>query len=238
MVERLVRSIHMYTVNKTRSRKKLLAQFVLAFVIFIVLAAILFWFFVIKNTDESSANFVRSGGTIAVVAPATIDISTDEFTVTLPEGWALLGKMNPYYNQVYYEFQSQVKDYENRWLRVYVDIYPEDFALNRLLPVAAKDNGLVPGTISSDCKTFQGAPKPGTGQVTSQTWTAVWEGVTFTCNMVSPVNNIGTGSVKDGYGVPVTGTKGTHEYFFVYIDHNVRPDASILTDAVKSFEAL
>jgi len=229
----------MYTVNKTRSRKKLLIEFIAVLLAIFIVAAFLVWFFIFRGGTQSSASFNKTGGTVAVVEAATIEFTVDEFKISLPEGWELLGKQNPYYNQLYYEFQSKVKDYDNRWLKVFVDVIPQDYALNKLLPITVEGNKLKPGIMSDDCKTFTGAPKPGSGQTSAQTWKATWENVTFICNMQSQQNHVGTASAADGYNVPVTGpAKGTHKYFFVYIDHNVRPDTSILTDAVKSFEAL
>jgi hypothetical protein len=57
--------------------------------------------------------------------------------------------------------------------------------------------------------------------------------------MTGQQNQVGTASADDGYNVPITGPlKGTHTYFFVYTDNNVRPDTSILSDALKTFVAL
>lgn len=229
----------MYTVNKTRSRKKLFIEFVVTLGILFGLLAFGLWFFIFRHNDESSASFSRAGGTVAVVEAATKEFAVDEFTMELPDGWELNGKLNPFYNQVYYEFQSKIKDYDNRWLRVYIDVIPEEFSLNKLLPITVLENTLEAGTVSEDCKTFNGAPKIGSGQTNAQTWKATWEDITFICNMVGQQNYIGTATAKDGYAVPVTGPiKGTHKYFFVYIDHNVRPDTKILVDAVESFEAI
>ena len=229
----------MYTVNKTRSRKKLLLEFMIAIAIFFAICALIIWFLLFRDNSESSASFSKAGGTVAVVQAATKQFTVDEFTIELPEGWELLGKQNPYYNQVYYEFQSKVKDYENRWLKVFVDVIPDDYALNKILPITVEDNRLKPGIMSEDCQSFQGSPKPGSGQTSSQTWRATWEDVSFVCAMSGIQNNIGTASQNEGYATSVTGPiKGTHKYFFVYTDHNVRPDSSILVDAIKSFEAL
>jgi hypothetical protein len=230
----------MYTVNKTRSRKKLLTQVIISLALALAIIIALFWYFVWRDQGFQSANFVRSGGsTVAVVAPATVDFTTDEFKITLPEGWESLGKQRPYSNQEYYEYQSKVKDYENRWLRVYLDVFPPSYPLNRILPITVEGNKIKPGQMSDDCKTFEGAPTTGSGQASSQSWVATWQDVKFTCNMASPINHTGTGSEDEGIGVTVTGVNsGARKYFFVYIDHNVRPQLSILTDAVKSFEAL
>ncbi|MEZ6331378.1 MAG: hypothetical protein R3B12_05270 [Candidatus Saccharimonadales bacterium] len=229
----------MYTVNKTRSRKKLLIEFFVVLMGLFVILAFVIWFFVFRSNGETSSNFTKTGGTVAVVAPATVDFVVDEFKISLPEGWVLNGKQNPYYNQVYYEFQSKVKDYENRWLKAYVDVIPQEYALNKLLPITVEGNRIQPGVMSEDCKSFTGAPKPGAGQTSAQTWKATWQDVTFVCDMATQQNHIGTANATNGYNVPIVGpTKGKHTYFFVYIDHNIRPDTTILKNALKSFEAL
>lgn len=229
----------MYTVNKTRSRKRLLFEFLTVVFVLLLIVGALIWFFFLRGSNESSANFSRTGGTVAVVKPATVDFTQDEFKISLPDGWKLLGLKNPYYNQKYYEYQSTVKDYDNRWLRVYVDVIPQDYVLNKLLPITVEGNRLKPGAMSDDCKSFTGAPKPGSGQTNSQSWKATWSDISFICDMASQQNQVGTANAANGYAVPVTGpTKGTHTYFFVYIDQNIRPDTSILTNAIKSFEAL
>lgn len=228
----------MYTVNKTRSRKKLFLRFFIALVIIFTLIFLAVWFFVIRNDDSSSANFSRTGGTVAVVKPTTKDFVTKEFKLTLPSGWELLGKENPFGDEEYYYFQSKVEDYTNRWLKVFVDVYPKDYALSRLLPITVSGNKVTPGIVSNDCRKFDGAPKPG-AQDAVETWTAEWEGISFICNMANPQNQTGTSSEEQGYGVTVVGKSGaSHKYFFVYIDHNIRPDYNILIDAVESFEAL
>ena len=228
----------MYTVNKTRSQKKIVFTLIISLLLIFGLAYGLFWYFIIRDTDSNSANFSRTGGTVAVVKPATQDFATEEFTITLPSGWEFLGKENPVVNEEYYYYQSKTDDFTNRWLKIFVDTYPKDYALTRLLPITVKGNKIEPGIASSECTSFEGAPKVGS-QASKQPWVAEWEGISFNCNMTNPQNHTGTASVKDGYGVPITGKSGAiHKYFFVYIDHNIRPDYSILTSALKTFEAL
>jgi hypothetical protein len=102
------------------------------------------------------------------------------------------------------------------------------------------DGKIIPGVISDDCTTFTGAPSPGSGgRSSNQIWSAKWQGVKFACSMSKPDNYVGTASVEEGYGITLLSQKGVkHKYFFVYIDHNVRPEYQILTDALKSFETL
>lgn len=227
----------MYTVNKTRSQKKIAFTIFLVLLIIFSVAGFAVWYFIFRPNESQSANFSKTGGTVAVVKPATEDFTTPEFTISLPSGWEDHGKQNPFVDEVYYEYQSMIEDYTNRWLRVYVDVFPKDFEISRLVPVEVKENKIDPGIASTDCKSFDGAPKPGSQEV-AQNWVATWEDIEFICQM-SGLNYTGTASPAEGYGVSVTGKSGaTHKYFFVYIDHNVRPDYSILTKAVESFEAL
>lgn len=228
----------MYTVNKTRSRKKLFITFVLIMALLLGAVAIAVWYFIIRDTDSNSANFSRTGGTVAVVKPATEVFTTDEYKITLPAGWKFLGKENPVVDEEYYYYQSDIEEYTNRWLKVYVNVYPQDYPLTRLMPITLENNKIDPGLVSNDCKTFEGAPKVGS-QESKQSWTAIWEGISFTCNMTNQQNHVGTATANDGYGAPITGeNSGTNKYFFVYIDHNVRPDYSILSKALESFVAI
>lgn len=229
----------MYTSNKRQRKHRVFLKFILFVLPFIVLLGLLVWYVFFRPTSSSS-NFSKTGAEIAVVKPEVKDYNTDLFKVTLPSSWEMLGKKNPYSDQVYYEFHSTQKDYDNRWLKVYVDIFPKDFAINRLLPVTMVSEHIVPGVLSDECNTFTGAPLPGAlNKPTTQTWAAKWQGVDFICDMANPQNVVGTASSEEGYGISLASKSGTkHKYFFVYIDHNVRPDYSVLTDAIKSFETL
>lgn len=228
----------MYTVNTTKNKRKKLILYILTIVVIIVCSIFAVWYFVLRQDELSSASFNKTGGTVSVVAPKTANFTTDEFTLTLPEGWVLDGKLNPTANEVYYYFRSTVKDYDNRFLKIYVDVYPTEYGLDKLLPITPNGNQIVPGYVSEGCSSFSGAPVAGTEQKNVQTWTANYQGIEFTCNMKGYQNQTGTGNAEFGYGVPITGSKGTHKYFFVYTDLNIRPDNSLLSDAVKSFKAL
>lgn len=229
----------MYTVDKRQNKYKLILKFLLVLIPVIVITVIVIWLLFFRESVNSSASFTKDGAEIAVVKPATKDLTNEMFKISLPTTWEPNGKKNPYSNQVYYEFQNKLKDYDNRWLRVYVDIFPADFAINKLLPISVNENRITPGVLSDDCSTFTGAPLPGSGKPAASTWSAKWQGVAFTCDMAVNQNYSGTASAEEGYGVTISGAKsGKHKYFFVYIDHNVRPDYNIFSDAVKSFQAI
>ncbi|MFO0882154.1 MAG: hypothetical protein U0491_01775 [Candidatus Saccharimonadales bacterium] len=207
------------------------------------LAGFLFviWFVFLRNSNDSSTtNFSKAGGQVAVVTPQQKTFTTEYFSISLPSGWEFLGKKNPTSEEVYFEYQSKIKDYDNRLVRVYVDVYPKEYALNRLLPVTVVDNRLVPGTLSDDCKSFTGAPLGGTGASRSaNTWAAKWQGVDFTCDMVRQQNYSGTASQEEGNQVTLVSSTGQkHKFFIVYIDQNVRPDYQIFSEAVKSFQTI
>lgn len=230
----------MYSANKRQRKHKVFMRFMLFVTPFILIIGLLIWFIFFRTVD-SSASFSRSGAEVAVVKPATKDFTNDLFKISLPTTWESLGKKNPYSDEVFFEYQNQQKDYDNRWLRVYVDTFPKGYPLNRLMPISVIDNRVVPGVLSDECSTFTGAPLQGAGtQSASQTWTAKWQQIDFICDMSKTVGNkSGTASSDEGYGVTVAGSDGTkHKYFFVYIDHNIRPEYSIFTDSLKSFKTL
>lgn len=229
----------MYTVNHRQRKHKVFLRFMVFVVPFLAALVVLIWFIFFKETGTSS-NFSKAGTEVAVVKPDTKDFTNEYFKITLPSTWIDLGRKNPFSYAVYYEFQNSQKDYDNRWLRVYVDVIPDFQAINRLLPVSVVNNRLSPGVLSDECSSFTGAPLNNAGgQADSQTWRAKWQGVEFICDMANPHNYVGTASVDEGYKVSLTNSNGRqHEYFFLYIDHNVRQDYQLLSDAVKSFEPL
>ena len=196
----------------------------------------LIWFVFIRNNGDITSNFNKEGGQIAVVQPAKKVLENEYFKITLQSTWESNGRKNPFSNQVYYEFQNKAKSEDNRYLRVYVDVFPRDFALNRLMPISVVDNMAVPGVISDECDTFTGAPASADARAKADTWTAKWQGIDFVCNMTNAQNYAGTASVEEGIATTFTNSGGVnHKYFFVYIDHNVRPDYQQFSDALKSF---
>ena len=229
----------MYTVDETRNRSgaKIFIVFAFITVVVLLLLGFLLWHFILNSDDATITSFEKKGDVTAVAAVATKDFTTDTFSITLPDGWEFLGKQHPRIDETYFSYKSEVKDYENRWLNVYVDVFPTDYQLNRAMIVAVEGDKLLPGQISDNCRKFDGAPESGT-LTGARAWSATWNDVSFTCNISSAVNHIGT--VTDtGYGAEVIGaTSGAHKYFFVYIDHNAHPDQSILKNAVKSFKAI
>lgn len=228
----------MYTVNQRQHRHKIILRFFLFVFPFLIALGALVWFFIFRNSGDS-ASFTQPGTKVAAVEVETKVFSNDLFKITLPSTWIELGRKNPTVYEVYYEFQNGQKDYDNRWVKVYVDVFPESQAINRLLPVSVVNNRLLPGsTVSENCRTFTGAPTSN-GQADSQTWKAKWMNIEFVCDVQTPRNYVGTASANEGYGTTLVSTTGrAHKYFLLYIDHNINPEYQAFINAVKSFEVL
>lgn len=229
----------MYKINSNQSNKRLAFKIIIITVIIIAIVLGILWYIFYKNTGTSITSFDKLGGQKKVQEPPTKEFTVDEFKITLPEAWQLVGKQKPYYNEEYYLFQSTELNKENRWLHVYVNVIPEQYAINKLLPIKSSANKLTAGEMSTDCKNFNGAPNAQNSTDGAQTWPTKWQDVNFICDLSGVSNQVGTGSVPNGYATSVVGEKsGANNYFFVYIDQNIKPDYSILKNAVNSFTAL
>lgn len=225
----------MYTINNKESKKHtFLLSLIIIVIIFFVIAFIV-WFVLFRNSGVSVTSFERVDNGAKINSPATQDFTTSEFTITLPEGWELIGKDKPYYNEEYYLFKSKVANKEGRYLKVYMNLIPENIAVNRILPIVAQNNRISVGDMSGDCKNFKDA----SGVSSDQKWLTQWQDVPFYCALAGPTNQVGTGTKQIGYPTVVNGDKsGTNNYFFVYTDQTAKPDYRILKNAVASFVAL
>jgi len=225
----------MYRVNKRHSNRLILGEFILFIVPITIVLVFLIWFVFYRSTTDT-VSFAKPGVQVASVAPKTTLFSTSLFSITLPATWVSDGYKNPFSNQEYYEYRNMQKNYDDQWLRVYVDVFPSDFPINDVLPVTVENNRMVPGTISSDCSTFNGAPTENTNSATdNQPWLANWQGISFTCDMV-PSQTVGTASISEGYGITLKSKNGSsHKYFIVYIDDSAEPSFQNIVNAVQSF---
>lgn len=231
----------MYTANRRQKKYKIFLKFMLFLVPLMLIVAGVIWFIFIRNNNDIASSFSKENGQVYIAKPSTKIFSNEMFKITLLSTWEANGKKNPYSDQVYYEFQSKEKGNDNRWIRIYVDIYPKSLALNRLQPVTVVDNKFViTGNISDECSTFTGAPgSTASNAIKSDTWMAKWNGIDFVCDMTNPQNVAGTASVEEGLGTTFINSNNIkHKYFFMYIDHNVRPDYQLFVDALKSFETI
>lgn len=169
--------------------------------------------------------------TISADKPKTKVFDEPLFTINLPTDWktdAATLQAN-----AFYRFYGSPSTGNTRWLDVYIDRLPANFAMNRMLPVQADGNIVsVTGPVSDNCTTFT---SPGT-PIGSGTALAKWQGITFTCdtgNYNRDVVGIGSGTVDNS--VTLTGSTGAHKIYFTYTDNSAAADYSYFTDALKSF---
>ncbi len=224
----------MYRANRRYRKHATFLRFVLVVLPLLLIIALFVWWFFLKSDESSSTNFEKIG-TRRIESTPTKVFTTPFYKVTLPATWKDNGRKNPFSDEVYYEYQNTQKNYENQWLRIYVDTFRRDLPINRILPVTVSNNQIIPGAISDDCTSFTDAPK---NSQNAANWAAKWQGVSFVCDIASAENTTGTVSPDEGYSLTLTGSKGSHEYFFAYTDFNIRPNFQLLSDALKSFEPL
>lgn len=228
----------MYRSNQRYHKHRILLRFTIVISVIVLAALAIAWWIFIRGNNTTSANFDKLG-TITVNRPNTKDFTTPYFKISLPTSWEDKGRQNPFSYEVYYLYQNGQKDYDNRWLRVYVDVFPRDLPLNRLLPVTLLNGKLSPGVLSDDCTAFTDAPVAGANGAKPTSVAAKWQGVNFMCNFGTAQNLTGTASAEEGYAITMTGPSGgTHKYFFTYSDFNVRPDYQFLSEALKSFQPI
>ena len=210
--------------------KRIVWVVVIAVVLVTVIAFLLVHYLVRANmaigpTPPATTTSVASG-----VATKTLDEPL--FTIALPTDWQLAASMS---SPSMYRFVATAKPDNARWLDVYVDSVPNNFAMNRMLPVQANGTGItVIGTVSDNCVNFTG---PGV-TVGSGTAPAKWEGITFTCdtgNYIRDVVGIGTGTADNSVALTST-DKGTHKFYFVYTDNDASADYTLFTSALKTFQ--
>jgi hypothetical protein len=160
------------------------------------------------------------------------------FSIELPKGWQFMSKEQNIYT--IYRFRSTLSgDAGNRFIDIYEDSELPKFAINRMVPVVANEQGgLTTDTsqVSENCTAYT------TGTLSGSTVgkTAKWQGIEFNCDMGNTLRNVvGTGS-KDGLNTVFvkTPTSRQHKYFFTYTDNNITPDFSIFTKALNSFKVI
>lgn len=158
------------------------------------------------------------------------------FRIDLPAGWQFTAKQQDIYT--IYHFRSALPGEQgNRLLDVYEDSNLPNFAINRMVPVAATESGGLTaesGQVSDNCSAYT------TGATTGRTSVgqlAKWQGIEFLCDMANPQRNVvGTGS-KDGLNTVKVSDQGglQHRYFLTYTENNGKPDYSIFIAAINSF---
>lgn len=193
-----------------------------------------------KNKDSNSAEGV--GRTVAQTedeAANTVTLDHEYFTMEFPSDWKEVGHYSGA-NERSVTWQATKYREDNRYLKIYVDIIPKTYAINRMLPLTPRGNTFAVGDISNNCSTFTkgGTPDAGDAQFVSAD-NAKWQGVDFICDLAQVTDNeVGTSSLEGINTASLTGpAKGKHSYFFVYTDHNIQANNSILYNALRSFKA-
>jgi hypothetical protein len=166
------------------------------------------------------------------VENSTQNFKKGSFSIDLPKGWQFMGVQKDIYT-IYHFRSAQEGEQGNRLLDVYEDSSLPNFAVNRMLPVAAtENNGLNASAadVSDNCSAYTTGDTAGRKTIAER---AKWQGIEFNCDMANPLRNVvGTGS-RDGLN---TIKVGTHSYFLAYTDANYKPDYGIFVAAINSFK--
>lgn len=229
----------MYVLNeKTEKRIPYFSMFFTLVFLFIIVGGLI-WYFIIRDSGSVTASFKKVEQKTISKTDNTKIVTTDYFSIRVPQTWESNGKKNPYFDQVFIELQDKKKNYDARWIRVFVDTFPQNYPINSVIAITNSDNKLSSGESSGDCSVFPGAPKYDPKTNPTGIWPTKWQGISFTCDIARPLNQTGAASVTTGYGQKLTSPSGkTHTYFLVYIDHTSRPDNSVFGDAINTFQPL
>jgi hypothetical protein len=161
---------------------------------------------------------------------ATKRFDEGTFTISLPADWKFVSHQTAVYN-IYTWHNTKVNPGVEQ-LQVYLDTIPTTLGVNRVLPVQAAGDHVVPTSVSDTCADFTGDKVPG-----SERTPAKWENVNFLCDLANYERDVvGTSSAQGVNLVKLTGaTTGRHNFFFTYTDNGPTPNFTIFTDALQSF---
>ena len=225
-----------YKKNKPKISNKAAAFLLLILAISLVIGA---WYIFLKNNKSTTATFVKSSDTQFVPKDAKKTIKTEYFAISVPSTFENNGKKNPLATQVYYELQDKKKNDDARYLRIFVDVFPKDYAVDEVMMVYNDGKRLTPGQLSGDCSDFTGAPKYNPANDANKVWNTSWQGMPFVCDIGNVFVQTAAISKDGGYGQAMEGSSGQkHTFFFVYVDQNNRPNPQIFADAINSFQPL
>jgi hypothetical protein len=221
-----------------RRRTRIFIVVMIALIIFGAVAAVVF-------ADIHSRGNQQVQGISRTIVQAQDDsvdkltVDAPTYTMELPGDWREVAHRNDV-NEHSTTWQSSKKGDENRSLKLYVDTIPAAKSINQLLPVTVLGAMLSPGDPSENCATFTKGGSLDVSQALHAVDTpAKYQSVDFICDL-RRVNDqeMGSGSTAGINTVVVTGPQqGTHKYFFLYSDHNIQPNATIFSNAIKSFRA-
>lgn len=230
----------MYRLGRPTSPKKPKSTYAieLAFIAVVVGCILLaIYWFIIRRDDSAIANNDSPLTSRIEFSKETTKVSEPYFTMELPGKWKEI-----YRDDGSIMWRHIVKSETGRWLRLYVDTIPTDYAVTYFMPVSADGPRIKPGQISDLCVNFvPGATKSlsPNRKINRESLPAKYQNASFNCDNAHPIwQRVGTSSSGGINTVKITGQKsGTHRYFFVYDDANFRPDYYILTNIIESFRA-
>lgn len=160
-----------------------------------------------------------------------ITVSEPLFTLELPSDWKQERRVQSKVAN-YYEWRSTKPGANDRRLFLHIDTMPQSYKITKLQPLSPNGNKFILGNLSDTCVNFVSIPISSNAPVQAR-----WENVTFMCDPIINNQTIGTGSEAGGIATSLSGSSGTHQYFFYFEDHNIRPDDTILVNVLKSFQA-
>lgn len=154
------------------------------------------------------------------------------FTINLPHDWVFTGKQTTPYVKYSWHNTAKADNPGSRMLDVYVDTLPTQLGVNKVLPVQAAGDRLVPTTVSDNCADFTGNKVPGPPAAPAK-----WQGINFLCDLANYVRNVTGASSSQGINsVTLTGKlTGQHRFFFTYTDNSSNPEPTIFAGALRSF---
>ena len=188
----------------------------------------------VKTTGDAAVEGEsRVIGQVVGETSARLTIDEPTFTMQLPGDWkeVIRDKAG---NSI--TWQSTKKGQDARSLVIYIDKLPLTMAVNRLMPVTVNGASMTPGAVSDNCASFTGGGE-NKDDLTPDA-PARWAGVDFICTLHGVDNQVGVGTTGAINQVELKGEQeGSHKYFFLYIERNIQPNYSILSDALESFKA-
>lgn len=155
------------------------------------------------------------------------------FSIGMPAGWKPVVRTTDIPAPTY-SWQGVTGDDNSRWINVYVDMSLPTFAVNRELHIQGNSHAInVVSDTSDNCTSFTGV---NTAQNHGSS-PAKWEGIDFLCDVGNYERDVvGTVSTDGLNLVKLTGSTGVHHFFFTFTDNSVRPDYSIFTNVLRTFQ--
>jgi hypothetical protein len=178
----------------------------------------------IKNISEKNVVFDP------VKSDQNIKVQTDLYSMELPNDWKQIStNKDPRYSSIEWQWNAKTK---NRTLEIFVDRYPTNMPLNKIMPVTVQSNSFTPDSESDNCSKFTNKISDANLKVPSK-----WQDVPFLCDLDNTVDNIvGVGTINEGVYITLNSpTKGSHKYMFIYTDRSIPENDDPLKTALRTF---